>query len=372
MSHGVHVTMSIQEKIRDIEYEISRTQVNKATNRHLGVLKARIARLREQERERIERGKGKVGEGYTIRKDGDATVVLLGMPSVGKSTLLNHLTNSNSKVGAYDFTTLTVIPGILKYRGAQIQVLDIPGIIRGASEGKGLGKRILSTTRSADLLLVIVDVFNPDIKEVLLDEIRNIGIRPDEEKPDIRIEKRGSGGVVITDLVGMTIMDKEGMKDILREYRYHNSRVVVREDVGYDKFVDVLLKNTVYIPTLTVMNKIDMVDNEWIEELKIEADYDLVEISADHDINLDELKERIFQKLDLIRIYLQPKGEAADFEEPLIVKRGSTIENIADKIHGNLKKSLRFTRVWGKSAKFGGQKVSLTHKPLDEDILTFY
>jgi len=368
----VHVTMSIQEKIRAIEEEMARTQVNKATNRHLGVLKARIARLKEQERERIERGKGQVGEGYTVRKDGDATVVLLGLPSVGKSTLLNHLTNSNSKVGAYDFTTLTVIPGILKYRGANIQVLDIPGIIRGASEGKGLGKRILSTTRSADLLLVIVDVFNPDIREVLLDEIRNIGIRPDENPPNIIIEKRGSGGVVITDMVGMTQMDKEGMKTILREYRYHNSRVVVREDVGYDKFVDVLLKNTVYIPTLTVVNKIDMVDNEWVEELKDQADYDCVAISADNDINLDMLKERIFKKLDLIRIYLRPKGEKPDFEEPLIVRRGSTIENIADKIHGDLKKDLRFSRIWGKSAKYGGQKVSLSHRPVDEDILTFY
>ncbi len=364
--------MSIQEKIKAIEDEMARTQINKATNRHLGVLKARIARLKEQDRERIERGKGQVGDGYTVRKDGDATVVLLGLPSVGKSTLLNHLTNSNSKVGAYDFTTLTVIPGVLKYRGAQIQVLDIPGIIRGASEGKGLGKRILSTTRSADLLLVIVDVFNPDIREVLLNEIRNIGIRPDEEPPNIRIEKRGSGGIIITDLVGMTMMDEDGMKEILREYRYHNSRVIVREDVDYDRFVDVLLKNTVYIPTLTVVNKIDMVDNEWVEKLRDEADYDLVAISADNDINLELLKKRMFDKLDLIRLYMRPKGEEPDFEEPLIIRNGSTVEDIADKIHRNLTKSLRFTRIWGKSVKFGGQKVSLNHQPMDEDIITFY
>ena len=364
--------MSIQEKIRAIEDEMARTQVNKATNRHLGVLKARIARLREQERERIERGRGQVGDGYTVRKDGDATVVLLGFPSVGKSTLLNHLTNSNSKVGAYDFTTLTVIPGVLKYMGAQIQVLDIPGIIKGASEGKGLGKRILSTTRSADLLLVMIDVFNPGVRDVLLDEIRKIGIRPDENPPNITIDKRGSGGVIITDLVGMTEMEEDGMKEILREYRYHNSRVVVREDVGYDKFVDVLLKNTVYIPTLTVVNKIDMVDPEWVEELREQADYDFVSISADNDINLETLKEKIFQRLDLIRIYMRPKGEKPDYEEPLIIRNGSTIENIADKIHGELKNDLRFTRVWGRSVKYGGQKVSLSHQPLDEDIITFY
>ena len=364
--------MSTQEKIRELEEELARTPVNKGTNRHLGVLRARIARLREQEEERIRRSRGQTGEGYTVRKDGDATVVLLGMPSVGKSTLLNQLTNSKSKVGAYEFTTLTVIPGILKYKGAMIQVLDIPGIIKGASEGKGLGKRILSVTRNADLLLIVVDVFNTEIREILLTEIRDVGIRPDENPPDITIEKRGSGGVVITDMVGMTEMDKEGMKEILREYKYHNSRVVVREDIGYDRFVDALLNNTVYIPTLTVVNKIDMVDREQVEEHREKSDYEFVAISAESETNLDTLKEKIFQELDLIRIYMRPKGEETDYEEPLIVKRGSSIEDIADKIHGELKRDLRYTRVWGKSVKFGGQKVGLDHIPIDEDIITFY
>jgi ribosome-interacting GTPase 1 len=115
-----------------------------------------------------------------------------------------------------------------------------------------------------------------------------------------------------------------------------------------------------------------MVDEEWVEKLMEEADYDLVAISADNDINLEELKERVFDKLDLIRLYMRPKGEDPDFEEPLIIKNGSSIEDVANKIHRNLKKSLRFTRVWGKSVKFGGQKVGLGHKPMDEDIITFY
>jgi len=117
--------MGIPEKIKKIEEEMRRTQVNKATERHLGVLKARMARLRDELEEQAARKSGG-GTGYSVKKGGDATVVLLGFPSVGKSTLLNHLTNSNSKVGAYDFTTLTVVPGMLEYNGARIQVLDIP------------------------------------------------------------------------------------------------------------------------------------------------------------------------------------------------------------------------------------------------------
>jgi ribosome-interacting GTPase 1 len=363
--------MGIPEKIKQIEEEMRRTQINKATERHLGVLKARMARLRDELEEQAARKSGG-GDGYTVKKGGDATVVLLGFPSVGKSTLLNHLTNSNSKVGAYDFTTLTVVPGMLDYNGARIQVLDIPGIIKGASRGRGLGKRILSTTRSADLILVVLEVFNPNIREVLLDEIRAIGLRPDERVPDVVIRKRGSGGISITDMVGMTKMHPDGIKDILREYKHHNARVIVREDVTYDQFIDVMMKNRVYVPTLTVLNKIDMVDGRRISEVGEACGFDFLPISADNDVNLDRLKELIFEELDLIKLYMKPRGEEPDFDEPLIIRNGSTIEDVSDKVHRKLKDELRYTRIWGKSVKHGGQKVGLTHCPMDEDIITFF
>jgi ribosome-interacting GTPase 1 len=364
--------MGIPEKIKKIEDEISRTQVNKATERHLGVLKARRARLQAELEVKSLRKSGGGGEGYTVRKDGDATVVLLGLPSVGKSTLLNHLTNSNSKVGAYDFTTLTVIPGMLHHNSARIQILDIPGIIKGASRGRGLGKRILSTTRSADLILIIIDVFNPNIRDILLDEIRAIGVRPDEHVPYLRIQKRGSGGISITDLVGMTKMDAEGIKAILREYKYHNARVVVREDATYDQLIDVMLKNRVYVPTLIVLNKVDMVEDHDIAKIRAECDFDFLAISAESDYNLELLKDWIFEKLDLIKLYMKPRGEVPDFDEPLIIRNGSTVRDVTDKIHRGLKDELRYTRIWGKSVKHGGQKVRLSHRPMDEDIITFF
>jgi ribosome-interacting GTPase 1 len=363
--------MGIPEKIKKIEEEISRTQINKATERHLGVLKARLARLRDEQEERAAKKSGG-GDGYTVRKDGDATVVLLGLPSVGKSTLLNHLTNSSSKVGAYDFTTLTVIPGMLSHNGARIQVLDIPGIIRGASRGRGLGKRILSTTRSADLLLVVLDVFNPYVRETLLDEVRAIGLRPDERLPEIRIERRGSGGISVTDMVGMTRMEPKGIMEILREYRIHNARIVVREDATYDQLIDVIMSNRVYVPTLTVLNKIDMVDGGRISEIRDSCGFDLLPISADSDVNLDMLRDRVFEALDLIKLYMKPRGEGPDFDEPLIVRNGSTVEDVSNKVHRGLKDELRYTRIWGRSVKYGGQKVGLAHRPMDEDIITFF
>src|SRR5487761_1819392 len=135
--------MGIPEKIKKIEDDTHRTQVNKKTEHHIGLLKAKLAKLRRVMEDQQSRGGGS-SIGDDGKKSGEATVGLVGLPSVGKSTLLNKLTNAKSKVAAYQFTTLTVVPGAMEYRGARIQVLDLPGIIEGASSGKGLGKRVLS------------------------------------------------------------------------------------------------------------------------------------------------------------------------------------------------------------------------------------
>ncbi|MGC2440610.1 MAG: GTPase, partial [Nitrososphaeraceae archaeon] len=95
----------------------------------------------------------------------------MGLPSVGKSTLLNALTNANSRTGSYQFTTLTAVPGMMEYNGSKIQILDLPGIVEGASKGRGLGRKVLSVARNADLVLMILDVFLPELLEMLINEL---------------------------------------------------------------------------------------------------------------------------------------------------------------------------------------------------------
>ena len=128
--------MGILEKIAEIEREIGRTQKNKATEYHLGQLKAKLAKYRGQLLEPSGKS-GEKGEGFDVMKSGDARVAMIGFPSVGKSTLLSTLTKTESCVASYEFTTLTCIPGVIDYKGANIQLLDLPGIIEGASQGKG-------------------------------------------------------------------------------------------------------------------------------------------------------------------------------------------------------------------------------------------
>lgn len=358
--------MDIEEKIRKIEEEIAKTPYNKATSHHIGKLKAKISKLRE---ESIKRSSSSTkGRGFTLKKTGDSTVVLVGFPSVGKSTLLNQITNAQSKIGAYEFTTLDVIPGVMEYRGAQIQIFDIPGIIAGASKGKGRGREILSVARNADLVVMVLDVFNPHHKELIRDELLNIGIRPNQTAPDIKVKRRKIGGIKVASTVPLTHMDEGTIRSILNEYGVHSADVLIREDVTIDRFIDSLDSSIVYIPLLVVVNKIDLAEESYLKELH-EKMQDALYIAADKGMMMDELKGEIFNRLKLIRIYLKPQGKKADLEEPLIVRDGSTVEDVAGRLHRDFLKNFRHAKVWGSSVKFPGQKVGLDHVLEDNDVL---
>ena len=246
--------MGIPEKIKAIQDEIHRTQLNKATEHHIGLLKAKIAKLkREQEAEQVKKS-AKKQDGFDVKRTGDATVVFIGLPSVGKSTLLNRLTGSKSAVGAFQFTTLTVVPGVMNYRGARIQVLDLPGIIKGASTGKGLGKRILSVARSADIVLLVLDVFQPYHEDVLITELGNIGIRLNQSPPNIVIEKSTTGGIAVAQQVKLKKMSEKLLKEILNVYGYTSARVVIREDIESEQLVDFINGNKTYAKGTLIVN----------------------------------------------------------------------------------------------------------------------
>lgn len=351
-------TMDIQEQIKLIEEEIKRTPYNKATEHHVGRLKAKLAKLREEAEK--QKSKAKTSE-ITIKKEEDATAVLVGYPSVGKSTILNKLTGAKSEVGDYDFTTLKPVPGVLEYKGARIQIYDLPGLIEGASSGKGRGKEVLSAIRIADLIVIVADVFTLHTVEILKKELYEAGIRLDEKPPDIVIKKKDRGGVRISSTVPLKL-DEATIREILREYRIYNADVLIREEITIDRLIDALSSNRVYIPSIVVVNKIDLADVE----------VNAVKISAEKGLNLELLKEAIFQKLDFIRVYLKPPGGKPDMEKPMVLRRGATIEDVCRRLHKDFVENFRYARVWGRSVKFEGQRVGLDHKVEDGDIITIY
>jgi uncharacterized protein len=363
---------SLAEQIKELEEEISRTAKNKATESHLGRLKAKIARLKgDQDKQRAASGGG--GKTFAVKKSGNATMGLVGLPSVGKSTLMNKLTGTESETGAYAFTTLDVVPGSMEYKGAKIQILDMPGIIKGAADGKGRGKEVLAAARASDLILLVINAYNPSELDVILREVVDAGIRLNEKPRDIQLSYRERGGLDVQATIPLTHLTEDQIENICREFRIVNATIVIREDPTVDQFIDKLAGNRVYTKGLVVLTKADLIPQEVLDdaiETVVSKGWQVVPVSAVKELGLEGLKESAFQVLDFIRVYLRPHKGDTDYEEPLVITRGSSVGDVCDHLHRDFRRLFRYAQVWGKSAKFDGQHVAIDHVLEDEDVLT--
>lgn len=366
--------MSTNQKIAEIEAEMARTQKNKATAFHLGMLKAKLAKLK---RDMIEpRGGGgggggaKAGEGFEVTKSGDARVGLIGFPSVGKSTLLTKLTGTQSLSAEYEFTTLTCIPGTVKYKGCKIQLLDLPGIIQGAKDGKGRGRQVIAVARTCNLILITLDASKPMVhKKYIEHELEGFGIRLNKQPPNIVFKKKEKGGISLSHPgFQPSHLDKDLVQSILKEYRISNAEVMLRCDATVDEFIDVIEGNRVYVPCIYVLNMIDKITVEELELLSRVPHY--VPICAAKEWNFEDLMEKIWQYLDMIRVYTKPRGKAPDYEQPVVIPRAaSSIENFCKRIHKQLIHDMKYAIVWGTSVKHNPQRVGKEHELNDEDVV---
>ncbi|KAG0709521.1 P-loop containing nucleoside triphosphate hydrolase protein [Suillus ampliporus] len=329
---------------------------------HLGQLKAKLAKLRRELISPSGGGGGGPGIGFDVARTGVASVGFVGFPSVGKSTLMSKLTGTHSEVSEIDFTTLTTVPGTLKVHGAPIQILDLPGIIEGANDGRGRGRQVhIPVARTCNLIFIVLDVLKPlGDKKIIESELEGFGIRLNKKPPAIL------GGVAITNTVPLTNIDQDEIKAVLSEYKLSNVDVTIREpNMTADDLVDVIEGNRVYIPALYI-------DAISIEELDLlyKIPYS-VPISSREWLNIDELSEKMWDALELVRVYTKPRGQSPDYSAPVVLRRGRcSIEDFCSAIHKEIAKQMKYAIVWGSSAKHArGQKVGLDHVLEDEDVV---
>ncbi len=361
--------MGIPERIKEIEDAMRKWQYNKATEHAFGVAKAQIARLREKME--VAAAKKGAGAGFFVKKSGDATVILLGFPSVGKSTLLNRITGAKSKTASYAFTTLSVIPGVLNYNQAKIQILDVPGIVAGAASGRGRGKEVLAMVRAADLILVLIDALHPEHYSAILKEVYDVGVRINQQPPEVKIAKKSKGGIDISTTVPVEI-SKETIKEILQTFRINNADIVIRSPVNIDSFIDAVEGNRRYIPSVTVVTKFDLLDKFQQKDLIEKLNPDLA-VSAEKNVNMAELKELIFTRLNFIRVFMKEVGKKPDLDEPMVLRKGTTIADVCNRIHRDFVRKFKFAKIWGKSAKFPGQQFRNLDKKLEDgDIVEIH
>jgi len=198
------------------------------------------------------------------------------------------------------------------------------------------------------------------------------GVRINQRKPDVKITKTARGGVRVGSTIPLTKIDVPTIQGMARELGINNGEILVRADITPEQFIDIVEGNKVYIPAITLLNKMDLVDEQTLFNIAESIHPDLM-ISAEQKKHLEELKDLIYERLQLIRIFLKEVNKKPDMDEPLIMRKGSTITDVCNKLHRDFVTKFKYARIWGKSAKFEGQQFRrLDHVLQEEDIVEIH
>lgn len=307
---------SIPDKIKALEVMMAVIPKHKGTEKLRGQLKSRMAKLKEelQRRPTISRAE----QAFNIRREGASQVALLGLPNSGKSTLFTRLTNAPSEVAEYPFTTQRPIPGMMKFENLQIQLIDTPPIQLDHIE-PGFPNLI----RNADALIILLDLTDDPLfqMEILHEELKRMRV--------------GIFGKQIPHLI----------------------------ETGW------ALKRA-----LLLGNKCDAknaMEGYQALEKRFKERFSLLPISSKEGMNLEELKREVYWHLDIIRVYTKAPGKEPDLQEPVVLKKGSTIEDVALSIHKDFAAKLKYARIWG-SGRFGGQMVKRDYELSEGDVIELH
>ena len=248
--------------------------------------------------------------------------------------------------------------------------MDIPGLIEGASRGKGRGKQILSVARIADLLLLLIEATRPNQLQKILQELSQAGVRVNQTPPPVIINKKQKGGIKI--ISPFSQASPKTIKNIAQEFGLVNAEIIIKQPLSLDQIIDAFTPNLAYLPALVVINKIDLLPSfQRLPKIDIGINsQDIIPISAEKEIGLEKLKEKIWKKLKLMRVYLKPKEGEPDFQKPLILKKGETLADALKKLPSKISEGANSALLWGPSASFPGQKIGLSHKLSDTDTIT--
>jgi len=181
--------------------------------------------------------------------------------------------------------------------------------------------------------------------------------------------RKEKGGVGYRSMVTQSKLDEETVRAICTEYKIHNADITIRQpNCTVDDFIDIIEGNRVYIPCLYVMNKIDSITIEELDLLDKVPHY--VMISARDGWGLDDLLEKMWDYLGMVRIYTKPRGQIPDYNAPVILQHESRkVEEFCNRIHKGILKTFSYAWVWGASVKHQPQRVGKDHVLEDEDVI---
>jgi len=369
---------TVEEKIRALEEFISSVPKHKGTENIMLWARRRLAELREELELRKRKRVGGGGLQFFVEKAGVAQVVILGPPNVGKSSILAKLTNAKPEISPYPYTTKTPVPGMLVYEDVQIQLVDTPPL-NLVDTDSSLNNRVLGLARNADAIILVFSVDCGELEEVVkrsLSLLEDRGIVVTRLKGVVRIKKsRGVEGVKVVGSGRLLGFTEDELAKLLASYRIFNAIVEVEGDVTLDDVESAIITSKVYKPTIVLVNKIDLAEEpgELVEKVShlIPADVPVIPVSAEKSLGLKVLGDIIFKKLDLIRVYTKSPNKEPD-PNPLVVKRGTTVIEVAEMVHVRLAKGFKYAKIWGRSVKYPGQRVGAEHILEDGDVVEIH
>jgi ribosome-interacting GTPase 1 len=305
------------EKAALLEELISTIPKHKGTDRLRADLRRRLSKLKDAASQ-SKKGLSKRESAYRIDKEGAGQAVVIGPPNVGKSALVVALTNATPEVADFPFTTWVPTPGMMPVEDIRIQLIDTPPLNREFVEPE-----LLDLIRRSDLMLLVVDLHADPVHQL------------------------------------------EDSIAFLQEYRIAPRHL--RDRCGEPR-------RTTFIPLLVLANKYDDPSLDEILEIfreLLEDDWPMLAVSATTGRNLELLKQQVVERLEIIRVYSKPPGQEPDLGTPFVLKQGSTLEDLAGKVHKDFLENLKLARVWGNTV-FDGQPVGRDYVLQDGDVVELH
>ncbi len=375
---------SKEEKIIKLTEFLSLVPKHKATEKIVALNKSRLAKMKREVEERKQKQKStqKIVSPFSIKKEGLQLILISNYytPGVGKTTLLNYLTGAaNEKIGR--FTPIPEI-GIYRYQKIRFQIVDMPSIMKGASEGVGNGKEILSQLRAADILCFCIDL-SRNIKEqmdLLIFELTRADIRVNQSPPPLTIEKTGANKIQVIymtreakDIEELEKLTEE-IKEIINENGIRNGIVKIYGKITIDDVIDVLIPSIVYKKAIIIGTKGDLPHTqETFEMLKTKYSDKfpiILGTSFQREFFPKDFGEIILKFLNKIRIFTMSSGRVAD--QPLLMEEGVSVKEVAEKIHRSFYDNFDHATVIREGVRQKRKKVGLDYPLKDYDIVEIH
>jgi ribosome-interacting GTPase 1 len=307
---------TVPEKIAHLEDMLTIMPKHKGTDKLRAGLRKRISKLKTAIQSK--KSLGKRDSAFQIDKEGAGQVAVVGFANVGKSALVAALTNANPEVADFPLTTWKPTPGMMPVENIQIQLVDTPPLNRDYVEPE-----LLDLIRRSDFILLVVDLQTDPVQQL-------------EETISLLEEHR---------IIPRHLQDRYTEQGLLK-----------------------------FIPFLVLANKND--DENTDENLEIfreliDADWPLCSASVSSGRNLELLKMTLVERLKIIRVYSKAPGKEADLTSPFVLKKGSTVEDFAAKVHKDFAEKLKLAKVWGEGV-FDGQKVQRDYALQDGDVVELH